>query len=739
MKHLLALACCLPVASSSLVAADAPAMVPNGDFELEDGGTLAGWMPFDTVPDAVPNHVGGVSSGFFDFVWDTASDGGGSGSLLVRGRGNRLPVVPGVSPLTARSETLAYIITPKIPVRGDAQYRLTYSLKTSGMADPETKTPARIAFEFRYYDGNGKPGYGAHNGRVPNRTGKENDRQISTADTPTHSEDVADWQRHEAIIRTPADTTDLEIRVRLICTKPGQKFSAWIDRVGLAPIDGDGPAAAVVPPQWRARSLPPATARGLATGDFELLPPPVPFGSRIQRTMKLLATSTPTQRHRVRILCYGQSIMAQAWWRSLQADLHQRFPHADIEMVNLSLGGFMSNDLIHSAETDMIPHYPDLVLFHDYLRNGPEELEALYGGLHHRTTAEMLTLTHHLAFVATPAMFAGNARSHDREAGIINAVADHHGFEVVQIRDNWKHLLGLLHPGMEPRIAAQHYLQDQVHLSRRGERLMERITARHFEYLPDQPPTWLDRIRVYNPDGSRWPQTGAEYPTGGTALAGPLKFEFVGNRIDLIAAPGTGSPGTATVLIDGKPPTAIPDLYTATRTSLIPGSPWPYLKHVRTSGQPVEEEWSLTYTKVTPRQLPDGKPDAFEIAFDLSGSVTGPDGSGSTRERFVSDSGRITIEPAWFLPVGFWNSTSAKQPAVGTVVKWKTVLQGRDHWKPTPGLDPAEEDRQVLAQGLINGRHMLELIPRGDGPCTLRAIVVHQPSTPSEDRPIPVP
>ena len=738
MKHTLTLLAALLLAHQAFALDHLSGLVPNGDFELEDNGTLAGWLPFDTVPDRLPNNVHGVPCGYFEFIWDTASDGGGKGSLLLGGKGNRLPVFPGVSPLTARSETVAYIISPKMPVKENAEYKLTYSIKASGMTDLDTKQPARIAFEFRCYKGNGKPGYGVHNGRVPNRSGKENDKQLSSFETPTHSEDIADWQRCEALIKTPPATTDLELRVRAMCTKPGQKFSAWIDNIKLVPASGEA-IETKTPETWQPRARPPATTRGIETGDLELLPPPVPYGSRIQRTMKLLATSTPEHRNKVRILCYGQSIMAQGWWRVIQADLHRRYPNADLEMVNLSLGGFMSNDLIHSAETDMIPFYPDLVLFHDYMRNGPEELETLYGGLHHRTTAEMLTLTHHVAFPGTTDLFNLNARKHDEEAVIINDTANKHSFEVVQIRDNWKHLLALLHPGMEQRLAAQNYLQDQVHLAKRGEQLMEQITARHFEYLPDQKPAWLNKIRVYSPDGARWPQTGDEYPSQGAPLTKPLKFVFEGNRIDLIAVPVTGTPGSAKILIDGKAPSAIPNLYTATRTTLVEGSPWPFIKHVQTSGQPLLEEWTLTYTKVTPRMLPDGKFDNFEIEFDLAGSFTGPDGSGSTRERFVSKSGRVTIEPAWFLPVGIWVSTKNKQPLVGAVVKWKTMLIGADQWNPKSGLDPAIEDRCVLAQGLSNSKHTLEVIPNNDGPLAVRCLIVHQPAKADEDQAVAPP
>jgi hypothetical protein len=70
--------------------------------------------------------------------------------------------------------------------------------------------------------------------------------------------------------------------------------------------------------------------------------PEFPYGSRIQRTMRLLVTSTPQQRNRVKILYYGQSIIAQNWWKAIVADLRERFPNADIVATNPSIGGLHS-------------------------------------------------------------------------------------------------------------------------------------------------------------------------------------------------------------------------------------------------------------------------------------------------------------------------------------------------------------------------------------------------------------
>jgi hypothetical protein len=61
-----------------------------------------------------------------------------------------------------------------------------------------------------------------------------------------------------------------------------------------------------------------------------VFPPPAPiannanFGANIQRTMGLLASSTPTNRKPVRILFYGQSITEQQWSQDVANDIKKR-------------------------------------------------------------------------------------------------------------------------------------------------------------------------------------------------------------------------------------------------------------------------------------------------------------------------------------------------------------------------------------------------------------------------------
>ena len=68
-------------------------------------------------------------------------------------------------------------------------------------------------------------------------------------------------------------------------------------------------------------------------------PHPELFGSGIQRTMTLLATSSPAHRNPVRVLFYGQSITKQKWSQFVAQDIRTRFPYADLTVENRAIGG----------------------------------------------------------------------------------------------------------------------------------------------------------------------------------------------------------------------------------------------------------------------------------------------------------------------------------------------------------------------------------------------------------------
>jgi spore coat polysaccharide biosynthesis predicted glycosyltransferase SpsG len=121
---------------------------------------------------------------------------------------------------------------------------------------------------------------------------------------------------------------------------------------------------------------------------------PAQLGRGVQRTMTLLATSTPQRRNTVRILFYGQSITAQDWWKEVAADVRTRFPHANLVIENRALGGFASQRLVKTAETDLYPFQPDLLIFHVY--GSHVDYERIIQRTRERTTAEILIQTDHI-------------------------------------------------------------------------------------------------------------------------------------------------------------------------------------------------------------------------------------------------------------------------------------------------------------------------------------------------------
>jgi len=60
--------------------------------------------------------------------------------------------------------------------------------------------------------------------------------------------------------------------------------------------------------------------------------------------MTLLATSNPRKRYPVNILLYGQSTTAAFRHGSLEQEIRDRFPHADITFENRAISGFSSDN-----------------------------------------------------------------------------------------------------------------------------------------------------------------------------------------------------------------------------------------------------------------------------------------------------------------------------------------------------------------------------------------------------------
>lgn len=413
------------------------------------------------------------------------------------------------------------------------------------------------------------------------------------------------------------------------------------------------------------------------------------FGAGIQRTMRLLATSTPQHRNRVRILFYGQSITEQAWSKMVADDLRRRFPNADLEIANRAIGGFASQLLIRPAEHDLYPFYPDLVIFHVY--GADKEYEEIIRNIRTRTTAEVLMQTDHVtkwpAEKPDPNVDKGLWWDDRMNNEVLPRIAKQYGCGLATVRSEWLTYLRANH--LEPSAL----LKDGVHLNDHGCYVMAQLVERHLVYRPELTP----ELTVHE-EKPQWND-------------GKLTLTFEGNRIDAIANPG-GS-GSVTVLIDGKAPSTF-GLYYFTRPQ---PNPWSPLALVRVDHDTplLKEEWTLTVTEGASGDTP--------WKYRVEGSVTGPDGMGQSDKPFVSSSGRVKIAPE-----AFFRGTGKEAITVGYTIRWSALPLFTDTYTPPNIPDPTREYPVTLVQGLPNGPHTLTLVATdAKNPPTIKTLRIYCP------------
>ena len=431
---------------------------------------------------------------------------------------------------------------------------------------------------------------------------------------------------------------------------------------------------------------------------------PADFGRNIQRTMTLLATSTPEHRNTVKVLFYGQSITEQGWWKEVAGDLRKRFPNANLIIENRAIGGFSSQVLVKTAETDLYSFYPDLMIF--YVYGSHLEYENIIKRTRQRTTAEILMQTDHATQEADfteetdPAKLRpdGKIWNSFMNYKFLPETARTYGCGLVDQRNLWKQYL------KDTGLAPKQLLKDGVHLNDHGNYLMAELVKAQLVKRAD---VTLDTM---NCESVKTWQIGKDAPW----KDGKLKFEFEGNRVDVI-----GDGITAAVRIDGKKPSEIPELYGVTRTTAFSDSIWPCLLLV-TAAKPLQlEEWTLT--------IKEASADLKSFKFDLQGSKTGPDGEGSGNKKFVSNSGRVVIDPV------DWNFDYClkvfKRPLPANFkIKWKVVPHFLDEIRPVPAFSTATgiEPSVTVAQGLPNRKHTLVISAATPQPIT--AIRVYRPT-----------
>ena len=436
---------------------------------------------------------------------------------------------------------------------------------------------------------------------------------------------------------------------------------------------------------------------------------PAAYGRNIQRTMRLLATSTPERRHTVRVLFYGQSITEQKWSDLVADDLRARFPNANLVIENRALAGFASQLLVRTAETDLYAFQPDLLIFHVY--GSHDKYEDIIRRVRERTCAEILMQNDHvtkaedLTEETDPAKATIQSGKWDAfmNHNWLPSLAKKYGAELCDQRGLWK--LYLADFKLEPKAL----LKDNVHLNERGEFVMAEFVKAYLRYDPKLGPSpaegWVKTLEVGK--DAAWTD-------------GRLRVEFEGNRVDVICRAGSAPP--AAVLIDGKKPSENPALYGFTRAVTTPPGKWPVkwpvVAPIGSEKPLLAEEWTMEVKRADPAN-------EKLLSFSVSGSKTGADGEGRSDQKFVSKSGRIVLTPE------DWNASFAlmlagiKPVPDQFAVKWSVEARFTDTFA-SPGVkDAAVETTVTLAQGLANAKHTLEITGGPDTP--IAALRLYQP------------
>lgn len=424
------------------------------------------------------------------------------------------------------------------------------------------------------------------------------------------------------------------------------------------------------------------------------------FGARIQRTMTLLATSTAEKRNRVRILFYGQSVTLNPWWREVAEDLRTRFPHADLEIENRAIGGYGGTVLINTAEYDLYPYYPDLVIFHVWAGVESGHQETIIRRIRERTTAEVLLWTSNLRWPSNvppdgdpqhPSVLAKDGED-QAIADLYHRLGKRLNCEVADVRAGMQRYLE------KHKLVVKDTLRDTVHPNDLGNFLIAELVKPHLRHdsaFPDQ--AWENLVTDIPADDSRVKRN----PDGS------LSLDFTGNRIDLVASANAAGVG-ADVWIDGQRPSEFPQLYYHARPGPTPVAGRPAINRIDSQAPLQVETWTARILECDPV--------ADILRYEISGSKTGSDGTGDHKKRFVSNSGRVVIEPRMWMVNWSLRYRKTNLPK-DYAVTWETKPLFVDTWTSPATVDPTRESTftDMIAQGLKNARHTLRLVPAKKG------------------------
>lgn len=401
----------------------------------------------------------------------------------------------------------------------------------------------------------------------------------------------------------------------------------------------------------------------------------------------------------------------------LIAEIRERFPNAPPIVYKKMVGGSTPWHLLRGwARHLVIPDQPDVVLIYNFGKTSG--MEKLLEELRRQTTADLVVCTLHWCRDHQPAWPDPDAVTRHLDPPALRKLCEDYNVEFVESRREITQYM------IDNDLEISDLLVDAVHQSPYAARIINANIARHFHRADQASASLLVRERrvdLNSPDvvkTGEWNSNGANEALFASGAAS-LEIEFTGSGLDLIGfrAPDSGS---ARIWIDGKPADQARAFYA---TYVQPGaenfidlnsSDVNYRRHISDRcphGISLGEGLDLVPQKWTILMTND------EGDYSLTGSVTGPDGSGNAFQPFTSITSQITVDPElWRL---------AKTNRSGDTFSFEVI---RNTQSPINFSGPAAKFRTPLVHGLVKGKHTLKIeIIDGEGPVTIEDFEIFVP------------
>lgn len=352
---------------------------------------------------------------------------------------------------------------------------------------------------------------------------------------------------------------------------------------------------------------------------------------------------------------------------------------------------------------------PDLIFC--YTSGTLEGLDSMLHDIRRLTTAEVIIPTLH--FKPESTMTPDDI---EKGAGVdwtaVRETCQKHGVEFVENRAEMAAYI------KQAGISPDDLLIDHNHQNLHGRIRIWDNVSRHLAECDQktyQPESRERRIAVAPPDravsfSGDWKPGNGEIHTH--AAGARLQVTFTGNQLDLLGRKTPGG-GTVKVLVDGRPAGQAPVFVT---DYIKPSKPHQWqIPHAADLGPNlVPQAWTIAMTNDTG-------------AFQLTGSVTGPDGAGDLTQPFTSRSGQISLDPK------FWRAGRVEkkgQPPEYNVGKGDAFSFDVDRSAIGQVSFRSADSADLvlpLVRNLPNGEHTLELVAAGDGDVTITGLYVFAP------------